>query len=76
MENRLSREQLIELVQKIMKAEGTEEELDRWQILLKANVADPEVSDLIFYSDVELSPEEVVDRALSYKPIQAPARSR
>jgi hypothetical protein len=35
---------------------------------LEANVIDPNVSDLIFYSDEDLSLEQVVDRALAYKP--------
>ena len=36
--------------------------------ILKQNVPDPDVSDLIYWND--LTPEEIVDRALRYKPIQ------
>ncbi len=38
--------------------------------LLEAQVAMPEVSDLIFWDDLE--PEEIVDRALAYRPIALP----
>ncbi|OWA34999.1 hypothetical protein B9G55_14785 [Saccharibacillus sp. O16] len=38
--------------------------------LLEAQVAMPDVSDLIFWNDLE--PEEVVDRALAYQPIILP----
>jgi hypothetical protein len=63
----LSREELIELVASIQKAEGTEEEVHAKLALLEANIPDPNVSDLIFYAD--LSPEEVVDKAMNYNPI-------
>lgn len=36
--------------------------------LLKKNVPDPRISNYIFYD--ELTPEQIVDKALSYKPIQ------
>lgn len=38
--------------------------------LLEAQVAMPDVSDLIFWDDLE--PEEIVDRALAYRPIVLP----
>ena len=63
----MSREELIELVEKIMKCEGTEEEVDNMIDVLKKNVIDPEVTNYIFYE--ENTPEEVVDKALAYKPI-------
>jgi hypothetical protein len=40
--------------------------------LLEDNVPHPEVSDLIFYTEEKLTPEEIVERALSYKPILLP----
>ncbi len=63
----MSREELIELVEKIMKCEGSEEEVDNMIYALKKNVIDPEVTNYIFYE--ENTPEEVVDKALAYKPI-------
>ena len=63
----MSKEELIELVEKIMKCEGTEEEVDNMLYVLKKNVIDPEVTNYIFYE--ENTPEEVVEKALAYKPI-------
>lgn len=71
---RLPKEALVDLVIKIMNAEGTEEELDQYMVLLKQNVPHPSVSDLIFYLDKELSPDEIVEIALSYKGIAVPEK--
>lgn len=70
MQNKLSRLELIELVEKIMKSNGTEEEIDNMIEELERNVPHPEVSDLIFWNEEELTPEQIVDIALAYKPIQ------
>ena len=64
----MSREELIVLVDRIMKCDGTEKEIDEMIELLEKNVPDPEVSDLIFFGEPK-TPQEIVDRALSYKPI-------
>ncbi|GIO05697.1 hypothetical protein J31TS6_17250 [Brevibacillus reuszeri] len=66
----VSKEDLIELVGKIMNVEGSEEEIDRMIEILKQSVPHPEVSDLIFWNENDLTPEQVVEQALSYKPIQ------
>jgi hypothetical protein len=63
----LSREELIEIVRKVMDCEGTEEEIDGYIDILEENVPHPEVTDLIFYSQPELTPEEVVDQAMAYE---------
>ena len=63
----MTREELISLVEKIMKCQGTEKEIDEMIELLEENVIDPEVTNYIFYE--ENTPEEVVDKALAYKPI-------
>jgi hypothetical protein len=68
----MSRSDLIRLVRSIMNAEGTEEEISDRIDLLEAEVSHPRVSDLIYYSDPELTPEQVVDEALSYRPIAPP----
>lgn len=69
---KLNREQLIELVDRIKNAEGeTEEENDALIDLFLENVPDPNASNYIFEIEYEdLSAEEVVDKALSYKPFQ------
>ena len=63
----MTREELIALVDKIMKCQGSEKEIDKMIELLEQNVTDPEVTDYIFYE--ENTPEEVVDKALAYRPI-------
>ena len=65
----LSRKQLIKLVEKIKNAQGTEKEIDDMIALLGRNVPDPEVTDLIFWNEENLTSEQIVDKALSYKPI-------
>ena len=66
----LSKDQLIELVKKICEAEfETEAEYDMALELFLNSVPDPEAPNLIFYHKPELTPEEIVEKALSYKPI-------
>lgn len=65
----MTREELINLVKELYNSKGkTEEQEDQLLDLLEKNVPHPEVSDLIYWED--LTPEEVVDQALAYKPIQ------
>ncbi len=71
----MTREELIDLVRRIQAAEGeSEEEADRLVELFEANVPHPGAADLIFYWDDHFDhdprAEEVVDRALSYRPIE------
>ena len=63
---RLSRTELIELVEKLLSNEGTEQQDIMWLDLVCRNVPDPGVIDLI---QMELPAEEIVDRALSYQPV-------
>ena len=66
----LSKIELIALVQRIMDADGTEEELDQMLDDLQGNLIHPGVSDLIYYpKNGESTAEEVVEEALAYKPI-------
>ena len=67
-QEKLTRDELVELVRKTMNCEGSEEEIDEMTFLLMKNVIDPQVTNYIYYD--EKTPEEVVDLALSYKPIQ------
>ena len=63
----MTREELISLVDKIMQCQGTEKEIDAMIELLEKNVIDLYVTNYIFYE--ENTPEEVVDKAMAYKPI-------
>lgn len=64
----MTRDELIQLVNKIMLVEGSEDEIHEMIDLFKKNVPHPSPSNLIYYEDS--TAEEVVDKALSYKPIQ------
>lgn len=63
-----SRAELVSMISRIMSAEGSEIELDDLLFQLKEISSLPDVSDLIFYSEEDLSAEEVADRILSYQP--------
>jgi len=65
----MEKQDLLVLVCKIMENEyPSEEELNRDIAVLEQNTVDPDATDYIYYDD--LSPEEVVEKILSYKPIQ------
>ena len=81
----LSKEELVELIRRIMNAEGTEEEINEMINLFDANVPHPNGANLAFYpedcdhkqgwktiGEYNPSPEEVVEMALSYKPFITP----
>lgn len=70
----ITRAELVELVRRVMEAEGTEHEIDFWLDMLALNIPDPEVSDLIYWpgeyfgdgdNSRELTPDQVVDIALA-----------
>lgn len=70
MATRMSREELVTLVSRIISAEESEEVEDKLVAQLQENVLDPEVMAYIFYSTPKLSAEEVVDKALAFRPIE------
>lgn len=75
MSQKLSRDELIELVKKISDPENNEEDISNWLEIFERNVPYPGVSDLIFWPrrcglGSDPTAEEIVDKALSYKPIQ------
>jgi hypothetical protein len=63
------RAEMVALVQRIMDARYTEEELPDLMDLLKRSTACPNVSDLIFYSSRPMSAAEIVEAALAHRPI-------
>ena len=74
MADSLDKAQLIQLVERILSGEGTEEELDAWVSLVEQNVPDPNVWNLLFFPHMcglgdNPSAEEIVERALAYRPI-------
>lgn len=69
MENeKLTRDELVELVKKIINCDGSEAEIDEMLFVLQQNVADPAVTDYIYYD--EKTAEDIIDLALAYKSIQ------
>ena len=72
MNRKLTRAEMIALVEKIQRAEGTEEEMDAALELFIANCRHPSGSDLIFWPHgfphnpelPEPTTEEIVDKAL------------
>lgn len=72
MTRKLSKEELIVLVERIVKDDGTEKEIDMMLSTLEKSVPHPEVSNLIFWNDKELTALEIVEIALNYKAIPLP----
>jgi hypothetical protein len=66
MSSRLTKEELVRLVERIQNAEGTEDEIDAMIDQLQENVPRPDVSDLIFYPEEEMTAEQIVEQALAY----------
>ena len=72
---RLTRTELIALVEQLFSCRGTPAQENEWITALEQNVPHPAITDLMYWSDEELSPAQIVDRALAYKPIPLPASS-
>lgn len=72
----MTRDELIQLVQRIQEVDTDSEAAhDELIDVLRRNVPDPYVTDLIYYADPPLTPAEIVDRALGYRPIEMPPSS-
>ncbi|MGE1102025.1 bacteriocin immunity protein [Peribacillus simplex] len=67
MSKKLSKEELVELVNKICNPQLSDEEVSEYIEILEDNIPHPAPSDLIFWNDEDLSPEEVVEIFLAYK---------
>lgn len=65
---RLSKEEIVELIEKITDCENqSEEEIDRLTERLQQGVLDPQILDYIYWT--EMPPEKIADTVLQYKPI-------
>ncbi|WJH31253.1 hypothetical protein N6H13_12250 [Paenibacillus sp. CC-CFT742] len=67
--------QLVEQVRKLMNAEGTEAELDDMLTELQQQLPYAEISNLIFWDDRDLTPEQILEEALAARPIQLPPQT-
>ncbi len=65
----ITKEELIEIVRRAKDCETYGQNSNFYTQLFEANVVMPEASNLIFWSKEQLTPEQVVKIALSYKPI-------
>lgn len=64
----LSKEEIVGMINNILDVQNhTESEINHLIQELKASVTDPKITNYIFYD--ELTPEEIADKALAYKPI-------
>ena len=66
----LSRTELVELVKKVADSQGTDDEVAEWMELVMNETGCPNIGEYIFYTEPEMTPDEVVQKAMSYKPIQ------
>ncbi|MFB6841164.1 e9imm peptide [Streptomyces sp. NPDC056361] len=67
---KLSREEAIPLVQRLMNAEASDEESSEILEALQRGLECPHISDYIYWGpDPEATATTVVDRAMAYKPI-------
>ena len=79
----LTRGEIIALIEEIYRLDGMSDgsgEVERkreelWD-RLESGVLDPEISDYMYWEIPSLTPEEIADRALAYKPIILPDESR
>jgi hypothetical protein len=66
------RDELIDLVKRIINCEGTEQQIDAWLDEFQSRVSHPTATDLIYHHETELTAEEVVDLALAYRAVPLP----
>jgi len=66
----LSKTELVELVKKVADSQGTDDEVAEWMEIVMNETGCPNIGEYIFYTDPEMTPDEVVEKARSYKPIQ------
>lgn len=65
----LSKDEIVDLINEITNCGNrSEEEVDALIEKLEQGVLDPQISDYIFWDDI--SPEEIADKVLGYKPIE------
>lgn len=69
MTDKLNKEQLIKLVEEIVNPKLSDNEINEKIELFEKNVPHPAPSDLIFWDEDDLSPQEIVEEALNYRPI-------
>lgn len=69
MDPALDRDELLRIIRQLVAADGSEAEQDELIRVLRRAVMDPRVLDYIFWPDRSMNPEQILDRALAYRPI-------
>jgi hypothetical protein len=70
---RLTREEMIALVERLKRGEGEDAEASDWISQLERSLPNPHISDLIFWpkeGEENLTAEQIVDKAMEYRPIE------
>ena len=62
-------ENYLQAIERLQEGVGTDEEQDNDINYLRKNLLDPKIIDYIFHSKPEMASEEILEKALSYKPI-------
>ncbi|MEH7356861.1 hypothetical protein V7150_25470 [Neobacillus drentensis] len=61
----LSRKELIDMVTKIQDVSGKEYEIENLLLIVENAVKNPDISDYIYYSDEDLTAEQIIEKALA-----------
>ncbi|WP_397538204.1 hypothetical protein [Rummeliibacillus pycnus] len=61
----LSKKDLIDMVTRILDGSGKEYEIDNLLLIVENAVKNPDISDYIYYSDEDLTAEQIIEKALS-----------
>ena len=62
--------EIIHLIDRLQKGEGTDEESSGWIDSLKTTIPCPYISDLIFYGSLSDTPETIFRKAREYRPLR------
>lgn len=68
----LTRERMVALVERLLKAEGSEAQQDEWLEQLCSSMPLKELIGLISWPERETTADEIVDTILAYKPKPVP----
>jgi hypothetical protein len=68
----ISDDEYVEIIRRLCRCEASEAETTFWIQLLRVNLENPEISDLIYWPKREMTPAEILREARSYKPIVIP----
>lgn len=74
-EMNMTRDEMVELVRRLMNGEGEDDEVGEWLLRLKDNTCGSPIGAMIFWPNRERTAEEIVDEALMFRPTPMPPSS-